>query len=81
MKYNSKSTQINCTIGITMIIIIILNHFLRWPLYEKGLNIIYNLQSIQSVFVDWFFIIITMIIDPSVVLLITVIIMGISRRK
>ena len=60
---------------------VFINHFWREALYQKGINLIYNFQMMDSFILDLIFLLITMIIDPSIVLVITVIIMIGSRRK
>lgn len=61
--------------------VIALNHFLRWPLYDRGVNWILWSQSHSNWFFDWFFLAVTMIIDPSIVFLGAIVMMIMSKKK
>lgn len=61
--------------------IIIMNYLYRWPLYSEGIEIILKLQSSSPSILDWIFLFITMVIDPTIVVLICILILILSHKK
>ena len=60
----------------------IVNYFHREELYYEGANLIIYIQKhYRSIYLDYFFIAVTMINDPAVVLAITLLIMLLSKHK
>lgn len=66
---------------ITCALVILLNHLYRWPLYHMGIELIVWLQSGENVVFDWFFLLITMVIDPTIVFAICILIMVLNHKK
>lgn len=61
--------------------VIIGNCLYRWPLYHMGVDIIVKMQAGENIVLDWFFLLVTMIIDPTIVFAICLLIMVLSHKK
>lgn len=78
----AKSTQILAwAIVGTCALVIALNYLYRWPLYHKGIDLIIQMQQDSNLVFDWFFLLVTMIIDPTVVFGICALMLVLSRKK
>lgn len=77
----AKSQALVWLILIVCVCVILLNYAYRWPLYHMGIELILKMQAGQSLAFDWFFLLITMIIDPTIVFAMCVLMMVLSHRK
>lgn len=68
-------------IVVTCCAVILLNYLYRWPLYYKGVEIIQSMQADENIIFDWFFLIVTMVIDPTIVFGLCMLMMVLSHKK
>ena len=81
MNSNQAQKWIPILIVALCTLIIVLNHFYRWPLYYRGIDWILWAQAHSFWLLDWFFLTITMVIDPSIVFVGVILMMVMSHRK
>lgn len=68
-------------LALAMALTISVNSIYRHDLYAMGVDIIVIFQSNSNIFLDWFFMIITMSIDPAFVFTGIILMVVFSQRK
>lgn len=76
--YNPKVATL---IAVTFIFTVVLNYLYEKPLYLLGVDIIRGMQAHRNLFHDTFFLLVTMLIDPSIVVLAIVALLVLSKNK
>ena len=66
---------------LAMAVTISVNSIYRHELYAMGVAILVRLQSKSTIFLNWFFMIITMCIDPAFVFTAIIFMVVLSQRK